>query len=1415
MKTYPWKRFWCPRGAVFHLSGHGYLTDPDAKHGRIHNPGLVTLAECHNIPCVVMLGEPGIGKSTEFTAEATRTRSEVAGGEDMVLHFNLNEFQTDSLLVKDIFENTEIRNWMKGTCCLYLFLDSLDEGVLEIRNIARVLAGQLRKFEGLKSRLRLRIACRTAEWPDTLESELNTLFGPDQVKVLELAPLRMDDVVNAAIVEAIPHPEFIAEIERVEVAAFAINPITLKQLFGIFKESNRLPKSKRDIYEHGCLLLCSEPNSNRHAAKRVGILSANQRLEIASRVAGYLVFCGHTAIDKRDIPHSLADRLSVSDLEGGTEGDQHNHDFPVTGSAVQEVLETPLFSGLGVNQLGFSHRTFAEFLAARYLLRRQLSFAQKSSLFFHQEQASKVVPQLAETAAWVAIGDSQFLEAVIRTDPQVLLRSDVSTAGEELRSRLFDRLVEEITTEETQQVFSDVRGHLDKLKHSNLASQLIAALNRHPTNTAVLRFVLTVCEVCREERLISEMIDISLDTSIDCRTRACAVYAASAIGSDNDLGKLRPLALERCEDDSYDELLGSALECLWPRKLITAEEVFSRLTEPRRRFFLGAYRYALKTSFIKAMTPKDMAIALQWCCEQIKKASIANDFVDLIQSIVKGAIPLLDDDDIREWFAEYVVAHYENSHFRLPDEIFEEMNRHSRLRIVEVVVTKASNLKELAQELIVRKPYWIRHEDMEWLMTKSSSAANKNERIVWAEVARIRFKYGGRPHADRVLVHCEMNGEIAAAFSDIFEAVVIGSPRALEMQAEIARYEETERRIKELELQEENISQSRPLDPSPASLMLLALDRLESGSLNQWTKVCGCLQHDEYGRYHDLVWTESLDTHPGWSTASETTRTRVKEAAKRYLEFHSKCSVDCVGSENIPSSMICAYVALILVLELDEGFLNELPGSSWAALAYTIFGFPMSSGLGGKAEDRHRTLVAIAYKNRPDEVIVALLKLIETENSKADQTELFSLRLVSKCWNTMLSEALLAKAKDGSLREDCLRSLLEELMANGCEGAVDFAQSLIKSRKRKKHRNLAKVGAVALWRQTKGSGWGTLWPTFQLDDHFFVEVLQEMVKGYWYQKRQVFDLSDHDLANLYACLTEKFPFANDPEDEGRICPKADFRDSALRALCARATFSACAEIDRLRQEFPHLSFLSNALHRTIRTTLESTWSPLPKESFRQLISRKKSRLVRNGQELQSIIVESLTRLQDRLHGETPAVRDIWDNSPEDKSWAPVDENALSDYITRHLRDDLNEFGIVPLREVEIRRGYVTSGERTDIYVSAAINGLEPGVFDRIHVVIEVKGCWNKDLQAAMKLQLRDRYLKDNSCRQGIYVIGWFCCDAWNKKDRRNRESPSWTIEEARDFFEKQERELSHSGAQLVSFVLDSRLNCRSATTGRS
>ena len=157
-----------------------------------------------------------------------------------------------------------------------------------------------------------------------------------------------------------------------------------------------------------------------------------------------------------------------------------------------------------------------------------------------------------------------------------------------------------------------------------------------------------------------------------------------------------------------------------------------------------------------------------------------------------------------------------------------------------------------------------------------------------------------------------------------------------------------------------------------------------------------------------------------------------------------------------------------------------------------------------------------------------------------------------------------------------------------------------------------------------------------------------------------------------------------------------------------------------------------------------------------------------------------------MHGEQTPVRALWDYQADNKTFRPVDENALSDHVRLFLKRELQESGIVLNREVEIGRvSHAPVGMRTDIKVDALRKSEHSNVFSTITAVIETKGCWNREVLTAMRAQLVDDYLVKLAAPVGIYLVGWFDKKKWDPRDYRKKETADWTTHEAQLHFDEQ------------------------------
>ena len=116
----------------------------------------------------------------------------------------------------------------------------------------------------------------------------------------------------------------------------------------------------------------------------------------------------------------------------------------------------------------------------------------------------------------------------------------------------------------------------------------------------------------------------------------------------------------------------------------------------------------------------------------------------------------------------------------------------------------------------------------------------------------------------------------------------------------------------------------------------------------------------------------------------------------------------------------------------------------------------------------------------------------------------------------------------------------------------------------------------------------------------------------------------------------------------------------------------------------------------------ATWSPLTPKEVLALADQPNLKLVTSPADLCEVLVAALQKFNAALHGAQTPVRDLWDRQKSKDIFRPIDENALSDVITRFLRAELGSSGIFANREVEVSRAPgAPVGQRTDILVNAA------------------------------------------------------------------------------------------------------------------
>lgn len=1387
--TYDWQRFWIARTGMVDLSDGGFLTDP-TNPLRSSPTTPLPLTELAHYRALVLLGEPGIGKSTTLLEEAKRIANQTPSKNTISIHIDLRAYSSEPLLHKRVFESAEFIAWVQGTSHLVLHIDSLDEALLRIDSIANLLADEFPRYPA--SRMSVRIACRTAVWPArTLETALCHIWGEAAVGVFELAPLTRRDVVAATEVLGIDPEAFFRELYAANAVPFAIKPLTLNLLFSLFKKEGRLPRSVADLYVRGCLKLCEESNQSRRDARRLGPLTPAQRLRVASRIAATTMFANRYAVwtgpEADGVPE---EDVPLSALAGGREHGEFPA-FDVAEDSVREVLDTGLFTSRGDVRMGWAHQSYAEFLAALYLADKQVQ--PRNILKVLQHPAGGLVPQLAVVTAWIASISKDVRQALIESEPMVLLRGDLTNWIEQDLASLVASLMTALEHNRAHDFSIGISEFYARLNHPTLASQLRPYIQDASKNATSRRTAILIAQRCNVKELKPELLSLALDTSADPHLRARAVHALGTCGDDTVPAYMLRLARGELGPDPQDEIKGYALEILWPEHL-SAHDLFGLITPPTEGYF-GAYAMFLTATLPKSLPVAELPAALAWATSFVSRASHNGNFQlgSFADSIFLRAWKNLDQPGVIAPLVSYVFACLNQG-----NELFRGTGYREAETFLEDLKSDTSQRKRfllaVAQRILTRIDIYhlmraglLRTDDLLWLLRVCPGGPDFESTLVAETICNMvqaTCRLDDADHFDRIYEAALKWPMLWERFKGVFEGVPLNSEDA-------RRARETHEMMKELEGRK-----PPPLTPPPAERVASLLDRFESGDWGAWWRLNRELTLTPRSTVYGSDLEYSISEMPGWKAADELTRQRILDGAERYLVVAETSIDQWIGTTSLRRNDVAAFRAMLLLREHDHRAYRQIAAGTWAKWAPVIAALPKSSGF--EKSKLQTEVVSDALNLAPIEFVGAVRQIMRCERERARATtpetpqipgtSFFVLRQLEGCWNSeQLKEGIFDELRDDANSEDQFGTILETLLASEFAPARDYAIRILAGGHAQAGR-YALAAAAALARHCAAAAWPTIWKLLIEDSAFAREFFLKIAYGYRFQDSFFCSLNEQQLAELYVYLEQLFPRDSDPQHaEGRphfVGPReslAHLRDGIPQLIINRGTMAAVAAMQWIVGKLPELDWLPFRLLEAQQTMRMKTWSPLtPGELFR-LVASKNRLLVQSADDLCELLTDTLRKYEEELHGEQNPIRGLWDRQRSGPTFRPVEEDGLSDSVIMFLRRELVESGIIANREVEIARvPGAPIGKRTDIRVDALRRSADGSAYDTITAVIETKGCWNLALFSALKDQLYHDYMITLRAPVGIYVVGWFDKAKWDPTDHRKRHAPNCTLQEAQD-----------------------------------
>ena len=1320
-------------------------------------------------PCLVLLGEPGIGKSTEFTNAADIAAS--AGLE--ARNLNLGSFASANEFQQDVRLSVQWQAWLNGENCLHLFLGALDEGRLNVPAIGRTITQLLESVKINLPRLKLRISSRVPDWPQDLEGKLQSLFkdngGCAVYRLLPLNKLQRDQWI---IARGLDEKAFTAALGQSEAGALAEIPLTLTLLVNIFVKDKCLPRSKVEIYRKGCRLLCEEINDNRSPNP-----DPDHRVAVAARIAGCVVFANTTLISTANgLEPTAKGAIAVSELVGETEPVNGNQ-ASVNEAHIRDVLGTGLFLCPHSGCVQFVHRSIVEYLAAEYVRRLiDRPTALRALFFTNASGQSRLYPQLAGTAAWLASIEPSFLEQVVTSDPLVLLQGDTGAFSDAQKSRMVASILGAFASARANDFNINSREQYHKLCHPNLADQLRPAITDKTMGLIPRRFAIDLAAACKVTSLLNSLAALALDTTDnhDLRQRA-----ASAIDDLNDVATIRQIRRLICSDarsDPDDQIRGIVMAALWSRGLIAILRLTKTILPPRQPNLYGAYRIFL--DFHLLQQAGDPVANLPIILNHLSRHVQHGDFDRLSDSLIRQSAGLASGSPaVLRALANYLWALCSNnkqlfSNYAHPAEM-QNLKADTTLRrkilLAIAALPRLTTFSDCDGDALVSAGLLVA-EDYSWLLDKVTTEADAAlaQRLA-VLISRVYWYDRSGDKLEMLLIAASSCAALSRKFQEIIAPVELNSTQADNQRAEWRSFAARRSAAKQ--------SASAP-PGSPIALSddqfrdraLALLATCEAGRADAWGELDLLLQSGPAGR-NGHAFRPDIQDLPGWKLLPAELYPRMSAAAMVYLQKGDPRDAEWKATERSGLYSLAGFRALALLQQSSPTEFNALDAHCLRKWIPTILHFPGIIATESESDIPCRIAVA-AYHAVPKIFIAELLNKIAIENSKPELGTMQVLGLLRHCWDERLSSAVRGAINPDNLKPWAVATIIGTLFGIDREKTAGVATDILRRLSDSQvGAGYAELITTELLLNAPELGWEQIWALMRSHPNIGKLAVQRAAILRPYSAEFLAPLAECHVAELFIWLENNYPGSMDrasrPREPHSLGPQEFvgwLKRGILDNLRDRGTGAAISSLNLIGQAFPTLFGLRHTILAAEENLRRVSWTSAQPQDFIQLVAHISSRTVRDAAELQSLLVEILGEINADLQGENPMAPQLWNS--QDNQWDPKDENYLSDWLLWQLRLRLRTYTILPLREVEIRRKYGSegaAGQRVDIYVAALGAETSSQKSELFHVLIEVKGDWHPHLTTALTDQLADRYLADNPCRHGIYLIGWFRCTQYTKQ----------------------------------------------------
>jgi hypothetical protein len=1244
-----WHRGWVAPDGNLPLVMDAWLPEPEQLAGS----GVVTLDEVRDIACVVLLGEPGSGKSYALEQEAYAARR-LLQDDDKVLFVDLGDAQDGRELRERIFEDALTERWSGGSGRLHLFLDALDEAKVQIRKVVSLLEGGLGRLD--LSRLVLRVTCRTAERPLGLEAWLEQAFGGENFRTLELAPLRPSETLSGAKAAGVDTEKFLEDVVGAGVAPLAARPLTLRMLLRVYAAEGRFPDALASLYERALRLMATEDDEERRVLRN---LSDTASIAVAARIGAATVLTGRDVIGD-----GVASGIRLDELVGGNEVDRlvaQPSEVVVDEAALKEVLNTALFTARA-GGLGWAHRTFGEYLAAFWLAGERLSNVQVGDLMLVDDGSGRrIVPALRNVAGWLLTLRNGFERQLQPADAVVLVYGDPASVAPEMRRRLLPALLDAISDQAVERF--GIRSLWRRLAYGGIADDLEAALTDTSVNDQARQAAADAVAELELAELVPALVDIALSVSESPALRTTALEGLRSLGDVVPVDRLRPLAMLPQPFDPDDEIKGSALRLCWP-KAMTADEMFGALTPEKNEALLGSYAVFLQKECAPHLTSSaDLLAGVRWALTVPREWHSTRDVTFLADLVVGKAWPLAATQrPIAEALADLVVLVAERhmpvlataSSLRrkeVPDSVLQDAA--AVQAIIEVLVDRVAR-KELPLETLRRAALRSAGhiEDLGRLVERWAAAGDDAEREAW-QVTILVLARGSA--ADALFDVRETHPDLYAHVAWRYEAVAIDSPEAEVMRQQWIAQEEAVR-----------VPAEAVIDPAQFDQQVVAeLDAFAAGDIDGYWRMQYALMVDDDGLIRDRERTDDLTETSGWRRADPEVRAAIVDGATPYLRQMDPDHGQWLGRDRNYWPAWAGYCALKLLFTERRTAFDELDTEVWQRWAPIIVGW---RSVDSELDEFRRVTMEIVSALAPD-VVRSAAAAEFLQRPTPWRVERARHRLGS-LWDASMDETMFAQLTRTDRSGEEVLAIAGDLVAHGHARALVWAASRVAGESicDEEDREVSLGIADVLARHALAVLWTLVKDLVASDTDAARLLLGRLAheSGSEWSRH----LEPEQLGELFGWLQQCLP----PEPmtpqqrAGAVTTAMEasfWRSRILEHLVSAGTQAAVNVVARLEGEFDQFGWIRRMRHRAQEELRRTMWVPPQPADVVRMGSVDRARYVPDAVALRQVVLEALAGIASDMRGAFPLAAALWNTSPYR---LPKSENEMSNELARWLRE---------------------------------------------------------------------------------------------------------------------------------------------------